>query len=294
MHLPSGRWRSPLALDLFFIVAGSFLEAFSYTLFIAPYKIVPGGVYGVTIVINHLTRGLWTVFPEGLPMGMMALCFNIPFMLLAARFIGLKSGWRTVATFLLIAFFTDMISAFSLGRPLVEDEAVLSCFYGGALLGLGVALVFRAGGTSAGTDVLARILSLRTGVKVSTWIIVLDSCVVLLGLLAFRDWAVPLFSWFTIFLYGRVVQMLQTENPNRAVLIFSRHTEEMSDLILHKMHLGGTFLHGRGMFTGKEREVILTIVDRKDLARLKHEVEKIDPEVFISTMQATKETMYKS
>lgn len=71
-------------------------------------------------------------------------------------------------------------------------------------------------------------------------IIVLDSAVVLLGLIVFKDWAVPLYSWFTIFVYGKIVEMFQTENPNRAVFIVSRKTQELKTLIVEKMGMRGT------------------------------------------------------
>jgi len=85
------------------------------------------------------------------------------------------------------------------------------------------------------TDVLARVIANDSNLKVSNMIIVLDSAVVLLGLIVFKDWAVPLYSWFTIFVYGKIVEMFQTENPNRAVFIVSRKTQELKTLIVDKM-----------------------------------------------------------
>lgn len=159
---------------------------------------------------------------------------------------------------------------------------------GGAILGLGVTCIFRAHSTSAGTDVLARVIANSAGLKVSNTIILLDSAVVLLGLLVFQDWAVPLYSWFTIFVYGKVVEMFQVENPNRAVFIVSAKTQEIKELIVDKMGMRGTFLHGRGMYEGKEKDIIFTIAERKDLPRLKDEVKIIDPKAFLSTMQQVK------
>ncbi|CAK7069405.1 YitT family protein [Parabacteroides sp. APC149_11_2_Y6] len=277
------------AVDYTLIVIGAFLQALSYVLFLAPYKIVPGGVYGISIVIHYVTKGLFSFMPEGLPMGVTALCFNIPLMILAMKKIGLSSGPKTIVTFLLISIFTDSLSYLCGSQPLVENDSFIACFYGGAILGIGVTCVFRAQSTSAGTDVLARVIANNSNLKVSNMIIVLDSAVVMLGLIVFRDWAVPLYSWFAIFVYGKIVEMFQTENPNRAVFIVSRKTQEIKDLIVGKMGMRGTFLHGRGMYEGKEREIIFTIAERKDLPRLKDEVKDIDPQAFISTMHASKD-----
>ena len=276
--------------DYTLIVIGAFFQALSYVLFLAPYKIVPGGVYGISIVLHYVTKGVFSFMPDGLPMGATALCFNIPLMILAMKKIGLASGPKTIVTFLLISVFTDTLSYILGNQPLVENDSFIACFYGGAILGIGVTCVFRAQSTSAGTDVLARVIASNSNLKVSNMIIVLDSLVVLLGLIVFRDWAVPLYSWFTIFVYGKIVEMFQTENPNRAVFIVSRKTQEIKDLIVGKMGMRGTFLHGRGMYEGKEREIIFTIAERKDLPRLKDEVKEIDPNAFISTMHASKDS----
>lgn len=281
-------WKNHLA-DYSFIVVGAFLQALSYVLFIAPYKIVPGGVYGVSIVLHHVTKGMFSFLPDGLPMGITALCFNVPLMLLALKKLGLSSGPKTAVSFLLISFFTDGLSYF-LKEPLLENDPFIAAFYGGAMLGAGVACIFRAQSTSAGTDVLARVIAKNSNLKVSNVIILLDSAIVLLGLLAFQDWSVPLYSWFTIFVYGKVVEMFQVENPNRAVFIVSPKTEEIKDLIVNKMKMRGTFLHGRGMYEGKEREIIFTIAERKDMPRLKEEVKEIDPTAFVSTMHASKDS----
>ena len=256
--------------DYTLIVIGAFLQALSYSLFLAPYKIVPGGVYGISIVLHHVTQGLFSFMPEGLPMGATALCFNVPL--------------------LLLSIFTDSFSYLFANQPLVENDSFIACFYGGAILGLGVTCVFRAQSTSAGTDVLARVIALNSNLKVSNMIIVIDSTVVMLGLLVFQDWAVPLYSWFAIFVFGKVVEMFQTENPNRAVFIVSQKTQEVKELIVGKMGMRGTFLHGRGMYEGKEKEIIFTIAERKDLPRLKDEVKEIDPNAFISTMHASKDS----
>jgi uncharacterized membrane-anchored protein YitT (DUF2179 family) len=172
----------------------------------------------------------------------------------------------------------------------VENDRFIACFYGGAILGMGVTCIFRAQSTSAGSDVLARVIASGSNLKVSNMLILLDSAVVLLGLFVFGDWAVPLYSWFTIFVYGKVVDMFQTENPNRAVFIVSQKTQEIKELIVDKMGMRGTFLHGRGMFEGKEKEIIFTIAERKDLPRIKNEVKVIDPNAFVSTMHASKDS----
>lgn len=275
--------------DYSLILIGAFLQALSYVVFLAPYKIVPGGVYGISIVLHYVSKGVFSFFPDGLPMGATALCFNIPLMFLAMRKIGLASGPKTIVTFLLISFFTDLLSYF-ITEPLVENDAFIAAFYGGAILGMGVTCVFKAQSTSAGTDVLARVIAKNSNLKVSNMIIVLDSAIVLLGLVAFQDWAVPLYSWFTIFVYGKIVEMFQSENPSRAVFIVSQNTAALKEVIVNKLGMRGTFIHGKGMYEGHETEIIFTIAERKDLPKLKDEIREIDPHAFVSSMHASKDS----
>lgn len=272
------------------IVIGAFLQALSYVLFLAPYKIVPGGVYGISIVLHHVSQGVFSFFPDGLPMGATALCFNVPLLFLAMKKLGLSSGPKTIVTFLLISAFTDTLSYFAGSEPLVENDRFIACFYGGAILGMGVTCVFRAESTSAGSDVLARVLANNTNMKVSNMIILIDSTIVVLGLIVFQDWAVPLYSWFTIFVFGKVVEMFQVENPSRAVFIVSKKTQEIKELIVDKLHMRGTFLHGRGMYEGKEKDIIFMIAERKDIRKIKDEVKAIDENAFLSTMHASKDS----
>lgn len=278
------------AIDYSFIIIGALMQALSYVLFLAPYKIIPGGVYGISIVLHYVTAGLFPFLPDGLPIGATALCFNIPLLILAIKKLGLSSGPKTVVTFLLISFFTDTLTMIFKNQPLVANDTFLACFYGGVLLGLGVTFVFKAQSTSAGTDVLARVLAKGSNLKVGNIIIAVDSCVVLLGLIAFQDWTVPLYSWLTIFIFGKTVEMFQPDNPKRAVFIVSRKKEELRNLIVEKMGKRGTFIHGKGMYEGNETDIVFTILERKDLRDLKAGVNEIDPKAFVSTMNASQDT----
>ena len=149
--VPSNATLKRNVMDYSLIVVGSFLQALSYVLFLAPYKIVPGGVYGISIVIHYVTKDLFPFFPDGLPMGATALCFNIPLMILAMKKIGLSSGPKTIRYFLADLYIYRLIilfpyrsiggerclyrrllrwSYFRLGRYLYFPGAKYECRYG--------------------------------------------------------------------------------------------------------------------------------------------------------------------
>ncbi|MDY6121890.1 MAG: YitT family protein [Porphyromonas sp.] len=285
----SGRSNALLA-DIVLLVVGSFLEAFAYAAFCLPNQIVPGGIYGLTIAINHLTKGVLG-FADGFPIGVTALFFNVPLFMLAWKKLGLSSAGKTLATFLMISLFSDLISNFMADTHLAQGDTLLSAFYGGGILGLGVFLVFKAGGTSAGTDILGRVLTVRRNVKLSTMIIVIDSCIVLVGLLVFRDWTVPLYSWITIVVYGQILNVFMPENPQRAVFIISSKPHRLRDLIVNQLGLSATYLHGKGMYSGVDKEVIFMLVERKDYRRLQQCIQAEDPEAFITTTSAARDVL---
>lgn len=281
-----------IATDSLLLILGAFFQAAAYAIFIAPAGIIPGGVYGISIAVNHLTKGIWDIFPDGLPIGTFSLFVNIPLFLLASKKLGLSSGGKTVATFLLIAAFTDGITKILKNHSLfLKEDPFLSALYGGAILGLGVYLTFRVGSTSAGTDVLARVIAKGKNLRVSRLIIVIDSLVVLFGLIAFGDIKVPLYSLVTIFLYGKTLDILNPENPNKAVFIVSQDPKALRSIIIEELNLRATLLHGQGMYAGKERDIIFMIAERKDVTKLKKIILQKDPTAFIATTNATNDTI---
>ncbi len=215
--------KKPKWKDYLMLILGSAIVAAAYVFFVTPYKIIPGGVYGISIILHYLTQDLFSsfssgFFAEGLPIGATALMFNIPLWYAAFRLLGRTYGPKTIATFVATAVFTDLFTIFNGGteKQIVPNDMLLASIYGGALIGVGVAFIFKASATSAGTDVIARIVGkYRSNSAVGRYIILVDSIIVLMGLLAFHSWAVPLYSWITIFVYGKVVDYIMAGGLNK-------------------------------------------------------------------------------
>jgi len=269
------------------IILGAFVVASGYVFFITPYKIIPGGVYGISIVIHYLTAGVFSGFPEGLPVGMTALCFNIPLMFAAYKLLGTSSLPKTITTFVATAVFVDLLTLFHGYEQIVVGDPLLASIYGGVMIGVGVSLIFKAKATSAGTDVIGKIITKYLRLPIGTSIIIVDSAVVLIGLIAFGDWAVPLYSWITIFVYGKVVSIMQEGlSTDRAVFIITSKSEEIGEMIITKLKRGGTFFHGKGMYNGKEQEIVYTVVNSRQIPKLRENIYKIDPTAFITILPA--------
>lgn len=265
-------------LNYTMILIGSFILAAGFVLFVTPYKIVPGGVYGISIIIHHLL---------GTPVGLTALAMDIPLTLIGIKVLGPRFGYKTIVGFLLTAFFVDGLTYLYGSDPLVQDEPLLSSVFGGVFLGTGLGLIFKAKATSGGTDIIAMITSKYTKMPVGQLLIYVDSVVVLAGLLAFQDWKIPLYSLIVIFITGRVIDtILQGVNYDKTLFIISEKHDEIRDKIIHDLHRGGTFIKGEGMYNGKEKTMIFTVVNRRELAMLQEAIHEIDPLAFLTVINA--------
>jgi len=266
-------------LNYTLILVGTFILAVGMVFFIAPYKLVPGGVYGISIILHHLF---------GTPMGLVSLSMDIPLTLLGIRILGRRFGAKTIVGFVSTAFFVDGLSLLWGDLPLIEGDALLSSIFGGAISGLGLGLVFRSKATSGGTDIVAMMLSKYSHLSVGRILIYVDSCIVLLGLLAFQDWKVPFYSWIVIFVTGQVIDaFIQGFNYNKAVFIISDRYEEIREKILFNMGRGGTYIHANGMYENLPRKIIYTNIRRSELPILQAYIREIDPLAFITVLDAS-------
>jgi uncharacterized membrane-anchored protein YitT (DUF2179 family) len=261
-----------------FIIIGSFILATGFVMFITPYKIVPGGVYGISIVLHYLF---------GTPVGIMALVFDIPLTIIGIKILGPRFGFKTVLGFSLTAIFTDTLTFFWGYEPLVKGDALLSSIFGGVLLGVGIGLIFKAKATSGGSDIVAMIINKYTKIPLGLLMIYVDSCIVLIGLIVFRDWKIPLYSWIVIFITGKVVDIvLEGVSYEKSLFIISDKHEEIRDKIINNLNRGGTYIDGKGMFNMADRKVIFTVVSRRELALLEEYIHKIDPKAFLTVIDA--------
>jgi uncharacterized membrane-anchored protein YitT (DUF2179 family) len=260
------------------IVLGAFIMASGFVMFITPYKIVPGGVYGLSIILHHMF---------GFPVGLTAICFDIPITIIGTRILGPRFGVKTVAGFLLTALFVDTLTLFYGNEPLVPDNGLLSSIYGGILVGIGLGLIFKARATSGGSDVVAMIISRYTKLPPGQMIILVDSLVVLVGLFTFRDWVIPLYSLITIFITGRVMDViLQGISYDKTLFIISDKHELIRDKIINDINRGGTYIQGKGMFAGQEKTIIFTNVNRREMAILQEYIHHVDPRAFMTVINA--------
>ncbi len=269
------------------IILGTFILASGFVFFITPYMIVPGGVYGISIVIHYLTKDLFSFAPGGFPVGLMGLILNIPLTIIGIKILGPRFGVKTIIGFVLTSFFMDFLTWWWGELPLVENDPLLSSIFGGVLVGFGLGLIFKSKASSGGSDIIAMILAKYTRLPVGQLIIYVDSVIVLVGLIAFGDWRIPLYSWVVIFVTGKVIDaVMQGISYDKTLFIISDKYQEIRDKIINDLDRGGTFISGTGMYKGAEKTIIFTVVNRRELAVLEEFIHKTDPNAFLTVMDA--------
>lgn len=270
----SSRWLKNYSM----IILGAFIMAAGFVLFITPYKIVPGGVYGISIVIHYMLDT---------PVGLTALCFDIPLTLIGIKILGPRFGMKTVVGFFSTAVLMDTITYLYGTEPLVKDDALLSSIFGGLFIGIGLGLIFKAKATSGGSDIVAMIISKYTKWPLGQLMIIVDSCIVIVGLIAFKDWRIPLYSLIVIFITGKVVDIiLEGMSYDKVLFIISDKSQEIRDKIVKDINRGGTFVQGKGMFKGNDKTIIFTAVTRRELSMLHEFIHEIDPGAFVTVLNS--------
>lgn len=260
------------------LLAGALIMSLGYVLFIVPYKIVPGGVYGIAIVLNYYF---------GLPIGTMGLIMNIPLLVWGIRVLGPRFGAKTLVGLVLTSALIDLNTLWYGVKPLTEDPLASSIF-GGVFIGVGLGLIFRSKATTGGSDIIAQIMRKKTNVPVGQGLILIDFLVVSLGVLAFKDFTLALYALITIFVTGKVVDtVVSGMNWYKSALIITSRPEELRRRILYQMGRGGTFLLGQGMFSGSDWKIVFCTVNRRELAILEEHVRETDPDAFMTVFDSS-------
>lgn len=271
-----------LVRDYGLILLGTAIMAVGYVVFVSPLKLAPGGVYGIAIILHHVFN---------FPIGLSGLCLDLPLLLIGTLWLGPKFGAKTVASVLALPAFISVLEYFYGYEPLVADPSatVILVLFGSVLIGLGLGIIFKTRATSGGTDIIAMIIAKYVKhISVGKLVIIVDSTVVLLSLVAFNDWTIPLYSWLVIYIEGIIIDKVVAGGlSGKAVLIISEKPEEIKDCILQKLQRGGTFIKGEGMYNHSDKKIIYTTVSRKQLPQLIHYVHETDPSAFISVLEAS-------
>lgn len=249
------------------------MAAFAIEVFLIPNRLIDGGIVGVAMICGKLFgKSLIPVF---------MVVFNLPFFLLAYRFIGRSSLIHMLIAVILFA--AGMIFFERVWPMEFIAESLEVVVIGGAILGFGIGLIIRSGGCLDGTEILGIIVNKRTGFTVGQTVLVCNIFIFAGAGIVFQDWHPPLLS---LIMYMVAIKVMDTVivglDETKSVLIISSKSKELTDAIVHELGLGLTVMYGRGGFSGDEREILYVIVERLQLADLKELVHREDPWAFVA------------
>lgn len=253
---------------LVLLVLGALLMALAVNLFLVPLKLAEGGVVGIGIILFHQIR---------FPVWLTVVLLNIPLIWLGVK----ERGWALLGkTVLGVAVFSGCLALTESVAP-VTREPLLAIVYGGILIGVGLGLVLRSGGTTGGTDIIAIVLHNRFGLSVGTLILAIDSVVLLAAGLVF-GLETALYSAITLLISSRVVDFVQEGFYSaRGVTVITSDPQPIAQRIMAELERGCTIMDATGAYTGEPRGVLYAVVQRGELTQLKRIVHEIDPNAFL-------------
>lgn len=269
------------------LLGGCFVFAVGAVMFAEPYGFAPGGTYGLSMVFHHL----W-----GWETEITALCMDVPLLLLGMYFLGGMFGIKTIICTFAIPLFMRLIHATygydALLEPGVTErtelqEQLLSAIFGGIVYGIGIGMIFKARATSGGSDIISMILNKYTHISLGTLVIIVDCTITLSTVVAFGDWRLPMYSWIIVFIEGKVIDLvLDGASVHKTLMIVTDKVEEVKSIILNDIKRGATLLPAVGMYKGEQRNLIYTILTRREMMVLRHKIAEIDPEAFINIVDS--------
>ncbi len=259
-------------MSYFWITVGAFLAAFAIQIFLVPNHLIDGGVVGVALILGQ-------VFKDQTLFYWLVVLLNIPFIFLAYKHIRRTFVIHMVVAILLFAGFLVILQKF----PPFKADPIEVIVVGGALLGMGCGLIIRNGGCLDGTEILAIIINRKRGFTVGQVVMFMN--VFIFGAYGFvtLNWHIALQSMITYVVAFKMIDLVIVGlDELKSVLIISAKPRELAEVIMRDLGLGLTLMHGRGGFSGDQKEILFIIMERLDLSELKEIVLREDPSAFMA------------
>ena len=287
-----------------YLVLGSLLFAVGDVMFVNPYHLAPGGVYGLANVFNALWG--WKISVAG-------ICMDIPLLIIGTIILGPRFGVKTIISVILIPVFTFILESTWGYAPVLHDGAFfdaevqsslffmdgetqrffmpdffLNTIVSGLIYGLAIGIIFRAGATSGGSDIISMIIHKYTKISLGTLVLIVDSIISLTTLIAFEDIRLPIYSILLIFIESKIIDLVvEGVKSYKTAFIVTDKIDEVRDFILKDLDRSGTVFAGSGLYKGAERKMIYVTLNRADLVKLKSNLRFLDPNAFVNVIESS-------
>lgn len=287
------------------VILGSLLFAVGDVMFVNPYHLAPGGVYGLANVFNALWG--WKISVAG-------VCMDIPLLIIGTIILGPRFGIKTIVSVILIPIFTFILESTWGYRPVIYDgqfmteatqtalsymdcdverffvpDFFLNTVVSGIIYGVAIGVIFRAGATSGGSDIISMIVHKYTKISLGVLVLIVDSCISLATLfIPNGSIRLPIYSIVLIYIESKIIDLIvEGFTTYKTVFIVTDKIEEVKDFIINDLERGGTCFSGIGLYKGQERRMIYVTLDRTGLVKLKTNMRYLDPNAFVNVIESS-------
>lgn len=261
--------KKQLIRSLITIPIGALLSAIGLEEFLVPNNIIDGGITGISIMLEYITH---------VPLGLFIGVLNLPFIIIGYKQIGKTFAFSTLYAILCLSIFTSIF----IPIPQITADPLLASVFGGVVLGIGVGIVIRNGGSQDGTEILSILLNKKTPFSVGEIVMFIN--VFILGSAGFVfDWNNAMYSLLAYFIAYKTIDVtIEGLEQSKSVWIISDEHEEIGNALNSRLGRGVTYLNGQGAYSQDKKQVIFTVITRLEEAKLKSIVQDIDPSAFLA------------
>lgn len=259
-----------IVIDFSYVLIGVVFITISINSFFLKLKIAPGGVSGFATVLYYLT---------GVPVGTVVFLVNIPLFIIGFITFGKGFSFKTLFATILLSIFLDN----SLFLPQFTEDILLASVFGGVIMGIGMAFVFKGNATTGGTDIVAKVVNkFFPAFNISEQLFFIDGLVVIFAMISFKNFDIGLYSIIAIWLSSKIIDIVfEGVGFRKAIFIISDFGDEISEKILGEVKRGVTGIKGEGMYFRNNKKILLTVVERPQIPIIKQLSREIDNRAFI-------------
>ncbi|MCG8410732.1 MAG: YitT family protein [Bacteroidales bacterium] len=267
-----------------YLILGSIIFAVSDILFVVPYKLAPGGVYGIATVLNTLFD--WKI-------SSCTIAMEIPLVIIGTIILGPRFGVKTILSILIIICTVWFMETYvSPDYAKVIADPMLNTIVAGVFYGISIGFIFKSRATSGGSDIIAMILAKYTKVSLGKLVMIVDGLIVLFTLVQPTEtgaigWEFAIYSLIIIFIEGKIIDMVVGgANYHKTVMIISDQYETIAAKIKTDLKRGATVFKGTGAFSGNEKNMVYSVMSRRELEILKIFIKEVDTDAFVNVTEA--------
>lgn len=257
-------------IDVCYLILGCGIMSMGTTLFLLPNQLSTGGFTGIATILYYLFK---------FPVGIVIFTLNVPFFIWAFFKIGKELLVKSILGTVTLSIFIDLLEKL----PPLTNDRLLACVYGGIFIGIGLAFVLKANASTGGTDLITYIAkAYRPYVSTSNLIVAIDVVIIALNVIVFKKIEIGLYSAISIYLMGKMIDIVfEGVNFTKVMYIISDKYKEISNEIDKQLQRGSTGIYAKGMYTDKEKIMLMCVGTRNEIARMKQIATKIDIKSFI-------------